>query len=256
MRFNRCLARSCCLAAVALPLSFTAAQAASEGAEWGYEGETGPAQWGGLAEEFATCDQGMMQSPIDLADAGAVGELSLSVDYKAIPLKIRNNGKTVQVDFEPGSRLYSGNDEFGVLQVHFHTPSEHSIDGERFPLTAHFVHTTAYARLGVLGVMYEAGERNAELQKIIDAAADAGAEPTTIDGVTLDPGALLPDSMDIYRYMGSLTTPPCSEGVNWHVLAEPVEVGADQIAAMEELMGMNARPVQPLNGRLLVAPED
>lgn len=256
MRFDRCLSRSFRLAVVALPLSLTVAQAASEGAEWGYQGESGPAHWGGLAEEFATCDQGMMQSPIDLVDAGAVGDLSLSVDYKSIPLKIRNNGKTVQVDFEPGSRLYSGHDEFGVLQVHFHTPSEHSIDGQRYPLTAHFVHTTAYARLGVLGVMYEPGERNAELQKIIDAAAAAGAEPTTIDDVTLDPNALLPDSMDVYRYMGSLTTPPCSEGVNWHVLAEPVEVGADQIAALEELMGMNARPVQPLNGRLLVAPEE
>lgn len=223
--------------------------------EWSYEGETGPANWGGLSTDFAACAEGRMQSPIEIADADAVGDLALSLSYKSGPLEIRNPGKTIRVDFEPGSRMQSGEMTFGLLQVHFHTPSEHAVDGEHFPLTAHFVHTTKFGELGVLGVMYVPGEENAELEKIIDAAGEAGAEPTVVDGVTFDPNGLLPSELAIYRYMGSLTTPPCSEGVHWHVLEQPVEVGSGQIAALEELMGMNARPVQPLNNRLLVAPE-
>ncbi|MGK7296142.1 MAG: carbonic anhydrase [Candidatus Wenzhouxiangella sp. M2_3B_020] len=229
--------------------------AASDSARWGYEGETGPANWGGLSTDFAACAEGRMQSPIDIDEAGAIGDLALSVSYTTGPLEIRNPGKTIQVDFEPGSTMDSGGTTFGLLQVHFHTPSEHTVNGEHFPLTAHFVHTTKYGQLGVLGVMYAPGEENAELQKIIDAAGDAGAEPAVVDGVTFDPNVLLPADLDIYRYMGSLTTPPCSEGVHWHVLEQPVEVSSEQIAALEELMGMNARPVQPLNNRLLVAPE-
>ena len=251
------LSRNSIVALVAaVALASSSAFAASDPVEWSYEGDTtGPANWGGLSTDFSACAEGRMQSPIDISEPGAVGDLALSLSYDAGPLEIRNPGKTIRVDFEPGSRMESGGTTFGLLQVHFHTPSEHTVDGEHFPLTAHFVHTTKYARLGVLAVMFVPGEKNAELQKIIDAAGDADAEPTVVDGVTFDPNGLLPPDRDIYRYMGSLTTPPCSEGVHWHVLEQPVEASAEQIAALEDLMGMNARPVQALNNRLLVAPE-
>lgn len=226
--------------------------------DWSYEGPAGADRWGGLSVDFEMCERGIMQSPIDLGQANATGEVEVSVDWQEGPLTILNNGHTVQANFAPGSVMMSGGKTFNLVQVHFHTPSEHAIDGERFPLTAHFVHASDAGELAVLGVMYVAGNSHSEMQKLVDAAPAEKAAVATVDGVILDPDMLLPESdddMQVYRYMGSLTTPPCSEGVNWHVVPEPVEVGAEQIAAMESVMGMNARPLQLLNGRLLVAPE-
>ncbi|MEZ5560602.1 MAG: carbonic anhydrase family protein [Pseudomonadales bacterium] len=229
--------------------------AADESGAWGYAGATGPEHWGDLSSRYELCKTGLMQSPIDLKQANAVGDLEVSTDWDPGPLVIVNNGKTVQANFAPGSYMTSGGSVFNLVQVHFHTPSEHTFSGEHYPLVAHFVHATDEGSLGVLGVLFEAGEANGELQKIIDAAAAAGAEPETVSGVTLDPNGLLPEEIEVYRYMGSLTTPPCSEGVNWHVVEDVVEASPEQIRAMETMMGMNARPVLPLNGRLLVEPD-
>jgi carbonic anhydrase len=231
------------------------AWAADEAPGWSYEGDTGPENWGELHAAYAACGAGTMQSPVDLGDSNALGEIDVSVDYRAQPLKVANKGKTVQVDFEPGSYMTTSGRVFSLLQVHFHTPSEHTVDGETFPLVAHFVHANAAGELGVLGILYEAGEPNPELQKIVDAADEAGAEAAIVPGVTLDATGMLPDELEVYRYMGSLTTPPCSEGVNWHVVRETVEASGAQIRAFGRLMGDNARPVLPLNNRLLVAPE-
>ncbi len=223
--------------------------------EWEYQGSRGADRWGQLSADFEMCERGIMQTPIDLGNANAQGEVSLDIDWNTGPLIVLNNGHTVQANFAPGSSITSGGKEFSLLQVHFHTPSEHTVDGEHYPLTAHFVHASEAGELAVVGVMFEEGEANAELQKLVDVAPAQERETMTVDGVSFDPAALLPEDMGIYRYMGSLTTPPCSEGVNWHVVAQPVSASADQIAAMEGIMGMNARPVQLLNGRLLVAPE-
>jgi carbonic anhydrase len=232
----------------------TPALAASDGEAWGYSGKTGPEHWGELADEFATCKAGLMQSPVDLPGASVPGEIEVTVDWSPGPLSIQR-GKTIQANFAHGSYMTSSGKVFRLVQVHFHTPSEHTIDGDTLPLVAHFVHASHAGELAVLGVLFEEGDENDELQKLIDAAADAGAEARDVAGVTFDPAGLLPDDMEVFRYMGSLTTPPCSEGVNWHVLEETMEAGAAQISAMEEFMGSNARPVQPLNGRLLISPE-
>lgn len=244
------------LAGAGLSLMLSApAMAAGGSAEWGYSGKTGPDNWGDLSEAYEVCKKGLMQSPIDLAQDSAVGDLEVSADWEAAPLNMFNNGKTVQANFGKGSYMTSGGKVFSLIQVHFHTPSEHTIDGEHYPLVAHFVHATDKGELGVLGVLFEEGDANAELQKLIDNAGDVGAEAEDIAGVTFDPNGMLPDEIEVFRYMGSLTTPPCSEGVNWHVVEDTVEASAAQIAAMEGFMGNNARPVLPLNGRLLVAPE-
>ncbi|GAA0267739.1 carbonic anhydrase [Alteraurantiacibacter aestuarii] len=224
-------------------------------AEWEYEGPHGADRWGQLSRDFELCERGIMQSPIDLGGANAMGEMALDIDWRAGPLTMLNNGHTVQANFAPGSSITSGGKLFNLLQVHFHTPSEHTVDGEHYPLTAHFVHASDAGELAVVGVMFEEGAANPELQKLVDAAPAQEREAMTVEGASFDPAALLPEDMGIYRYMGSLTTPPCSEGVNWHVVAQPVSASSDQIAAMESIMGMNARPVQLLNGRLLVAPE-
>jgi len=227
-------------------------------ADWTYEGPTGADRWGQLHTDFEVCERGIMQSPVDLGKANATGDVEVSLNWQPGALTMLNNGHTVQVNFAEGSTMMSGGKTFNLIQVHFHTPSEHTVDGEHYPLTGHFVHASDEGELAVLGVMYTAGTAHSEMQKLVDAAPAEMADAMLVDGVTVDPNMLLPvndGEIGVYRYMGSLTTPPCSEGVNWHVVPEPVEVSADQIAAMEGIMGMNARPVQLLNGRLLVAPE-
>ncbi|WP_169053609.1 carbonic anhydrase [Alteraurantiacibacter aquimixticola] len=232
-----------------------AASPAIAAEEWEYEGPRGADRWGQLHPDFEMCERGIMQSPIELGQGNATGDIELDVNWSAGPLTMLNNGHTVQANFAPGSSITSGGTVFNLVQVHFHTPSEHTLNGEHFPMVAHFVHASDAGELAVVGVMYEAGDAHAEMQKLVDAAPAETQEATAVEGVTLDPNMLLPEDMAIYRYMGSLTTPPCSEGVNWHVVAQPVEVSQTQLDAMEAIMGMNARPVQLLNGRLLVAPE-
>lgn len=222
--------------------------------KWSYTGKNGPEHWGHLSDDYAACLHGDMQSPIDL-QATTPGEIDVSVDYTTVPLTIVNLGKTIQVNFPAGLHMTSSGKVFNLLQVHFHTPSEHTISGETFPLVAHFVHATDEGVLGVLGVLFEEGEANAELQKIVDAAGDATTEAALVDDVMLDTTQLVPDEIEVYRYMGSLTTPPCTEGVHWHVADEHLEASAKQIRAMTKLMGMNARPLLPQNNRLVVSPE-
>jgi len=238
-----------------LGLAFSAP---AQAAKWTYVGPEGADRWGQLHTDFELCERGIMQSPVELGQANAVADISVSANWQAGPLTILNNGHTVQANFAAGSTMMSGGKAFNLLQVHFHTPSEHTLDGEHFPLVGHFVHASDDGELAVLGVMYTQGAANAEMQKLVDAAPAAKAEAVAVEGVSIDPNKLLPandGAIDVYRYMGSLTTPPCSEGVNWHVASTPVEVSAGQIAVLEGIMGMNARPVQLLNGRLLVAPE-
>lgn len=220
-----------------------------------YGAVRGPENWGQRADKYALCERGDMQSLIDLAGANATGNIALTVDYKVAPLTVSNKGLTIHADFSPGSVMTSGGTKFNLIQIHFHTPSEHAISGKRYPLTGHFVHATDDGKLAVLGVKFERGEANSELAKILAAAPSEESGPVTVSGQTIDPDGMLPDDRAVYRYMGSLTTPPCSEGVNWHVLKEPISASAEQIAAFEKLMGDSARPVRAINNRLVVAPE-
>jgi len=225
------------------------------GPHWGYEGAAGPDAWGDLAAEFNLCKTGHMQSPVDLGGADLTGNFGVKASYKAAPLTILNNGHTVQVNFPEGSTLASGPARYKLLQVHFHTPSEETIYGIHYPMVAHFVHVDYAGNLAVLGVLFEEGAPNKELDKIIRHApvSEQGAQTY---GVTVDPAGLLPDNLAVYRYEGSLTTPPCSEGVRWHVATHRVTAGSAQIAAIHAIVGDNARPVQPRYGRLLVAGAD
>ncbi len=222
--------------------------------EWSYEGATGPENWGSLDEKYELCAKGLMQSPIDLAAANARAEVSVATSYRPGPLTILNNGHTVQANFAAGSKMTSGTKQFNLLQVHFHTPSEEVMHGQQYPMVAHFVHADDDGNLAVLGVLFEIGAANAELAKVIAAAPKTKTDAATVAGVTIDPNKMLPDDLDVFRFQGSLTTPPCSEGVNWHVAKDTVTMSAEQLRAFGGIMGNNARPVQPLNGRLLVAP--
>ncbi len=228
---------------------------AAEPGTYGYGVANGPEKWGQLSDRYALCERGDMQSPIDLAGANARADVELEIDYQTGPLTVSNKGLTVQADFAPGSSMTSGGTAFDLIQIHFHTPSEHAFSGKRYPLVGHFVHASDDGGLAVLGVMFEEGAANGALAKILAATPAAKSGPRTVAGQTIDPGEMLPAGRAVYRYMGSLTTPPCSEGVNWHVLQDPITASAEQIAAFEKLMGDNARPVRALNNRLVVAPE-
>ncbi len=220
----------------------TETEAKTEKAAWGYGEADGPSAWGDLSEEYATCKTGKEQSPIDLPAASDANITQVSVNYGASEAKIVNKGYTVQADFESGFTMTSGETEYGLVQFHMHTPSENTIAGKAFPLTAHLVHATEGGDLAVLGLMFEEGEANPQLQAMLD----------NVDGaVSIDLAAMLPASLDVYNFAGSLTTPPCSEGVNWHVATTPVTASKEQIEALNGLMGNNARPVQPLNDRKL-----
>ena len=223
-------------------------------ADWTYDGATGPENWGTLDPAYEKCATGMMQSPIDLADSNSRGDVSVFTSYKPGALTLLNNGHTVQANFDAGSMMTSGTKQFNLIQVHFHTPSEEVMHGRQYPMVAHFVHASDEGELAVLGVMFHVGDANPELDKIIAAAPAQKRDARTTQNMMLDPNGMLPDDLDVYRFQGSLTTPPCSEGVNWHVAKDTVSMSAQQLSALNGIMGDNARPVQPLNGRLLVAP--
>lgn len=236
---------------------FTALPLAASGAEihWSYEGEAGPAHWGDLAPEFHLCKDGKQQSGIDIPGVSGADDLAhIRFDYKTVPLKIVNNGHTIQVNYAAGSKAMIDGDNYQLLQFHFHTPSEHNKKGASFPMEVHLVHRNAAGQLAVVGVLMKEGHHNDFIQKIWDRMpAHEGEVDVHAD---INAARLLPRERDFFRYAGSLTTPPCSEGVKWSVMAQPIEVSAAQIAQFRAIFPLNARPVQPLNGRPISTNDD
>ena len=249
----------------ALALTAAAAGLAAGTVEWGYHGDVGPENWGFLLDDnghvaFPTCAVGEAQSPVDIRGFSETDDGPLiRFDYGEVPLTVRNNGHTIQVDYQPGSAIRISGDTFNLLQFHFHTPSEHEILGLAAPMELHLVHSRSVGdnvELAVVGVMIEQGDHNAALQRIWDVMpAEEGV--IEVAGATIDADALLPgDTEEYYAYSGSLTTPPCTEDVRWHVLEDTIEASAAQIAEFQAIFDMNARPVQALFGRKISLVED
>lgn len=228
--------------------------AAGAPAHWEYVGETGADKWGGLAPEYELCGAGKMQSPIDLADGFQADGASISLNYGPSALNIIHNGHTIQANFQPGSSMTVSGKRYDLLQVHFHTPSEHAYAGERAAMEAHFVHKSAEGKLAVLGVMMEMGADNAPLESLWKHMPASAGPAQDVAGATIDAKAFFPASLKYHRYMGSLTTPPCSEGVNWFVLDQSVTVGKAQLEKFASAVSANARPLQPVNNRLVLQP--
>lgn len=227
---------------------------AGAGSDWGYQGETGPAKWGSLKPENKICDEGKLQSPFDISATFAAAELpKLDIAYKAMPLELSSSANGVTVAAAAGSTMTVGKDVYELLQFHFHTPSEYHIEGKSFPMALHLVHKRASdGALGVLGVMIEEGAENAVLAPIWKHIPKPGEKAAPKD-MTVDASGLLPEKRDYMRFMGSLTTPPCSEGVNWHMMSTPIQASKEQIAAFTKLFGNTARPLQPANNRLVIS---
>jgi len=223
-----------------------------EGLEWGYEEENGPEQWCCLKDEFAVCEQGRAQSPIDLTGATQARLTPIYFNYQPAPLAIFNNGRTIQVKYTGESCISCNEKRYDLVQFHFHQPSEHTIDGERCAMELHLVHKdVASGNLAVVGVMLIQGdEENAAYQPIFDNLPAEVGDPDPQAAPLFNPADLLPDDLSHYfTYEGSLTTPPCSEIVRWLLLAQPVALSARQLATFGALYDHNARPVQPLNHR-------
>jgi carbonic anhydrase len=238
-------------AAVASSLAAAGTALSQDPVEWSYEGRTGPDYWAGLSPAFAACGEGALQSPIDLRDARRRQAARIETGYRRTALEETNNGETIEVAPERSQELRVGARRYGLLQFHFHAPAEHVVAGEQAPLEIHFVHQAADGERAVLGVLVEEGRRNRAFARVAAAFPDAAGEQSRVDA-PVDLTALLPASRRAYRYPGSLTTPPCSEGIRWMVLARPITVSAAQLRALERIVEGNARPVQPRNGRRLV----
>jgi carbonic anhydrase len=227
---------------------------------WGYVGNTGPENWGRLSSDYQACLAGVEQSPINIGggqgrfDGASVAPIDF--DYRLSPVEFVNNGHTVQVNYAPGSGITIAGKRFELLQFHFHTPSEHAVGGHRAPMEAHLVHKAADGELAVIGVLIEEGPENLALSEFWGLMPTRAGETNHERRTLINARDLLPHGAGYYRYMGSLTTPPCSEGVNWFVMAEPVTASAKQIEQFGRVIGANARPLQPVGRRLVLAPLD
>ena len=216
----------------------------SEALHWSYDGEAGPERWGELGSEFAACAVGEQQSPIDIPSAIAPGPLrALRFDYAPAPATIMNNGHTVQVALAEGaSELTIDGEPYSLLQFHFHAHSEHAVGGRHAPLEMHLVHRAAHGGLAVIGVFLEPGAAHLALSPVFDRMSVVGAEPESLPA-DLDPAELLPTSTDGWAYSGSLTTPPCTEGVKWHLLSSVVEISDTQLGHFTAKHESSRRPL-------------
>ena len=228
---------------------------------WGYEGEIGPEHWADLSPDFATCRDGVEQSPIDLTGATEVrgatlgrrlGETFLTFEQRARVMDIVDNGHTIQVTTDAPVSLGLDGVHYELVQFHFHAPSEHTIDGNYSPLEVHLVHESAAGGLAVIGVLVEDGEHDPIWEPIMGALPDGPDDPRHLEGLDLDMSELRPLPKRYYRYRGSLTTPPCSEGVEWIVMAEPRQISPEQMAEITSHLHDNNRPMQPLGERELL----
>lgn len=228
------------------------AKSGAHNVHWTYEGKEGPENWGKLKPEFAACDTGRNQSPINIETTVKASQKPLKGIQKYTAKDIVNNGHTVQANFKEGNMLLLDDTSFKMKQVHFHAPSENTIHGKSFPLEAHFVHADAKGNLTVIGVMFKEGKANPGLEKLWAQISNEVGDPIPLKA-KVSASEMIPESRDYYRFSGSLTTPPCSEGVRWILMKTPMTASKEQIETFEKAVHHhNNRPVQPLNGRLVV----
>ncbi len=224
------------------------------GVRWGYEGKTGPSRWAKLSKDYRLCGIGETQSPIDIAQISGASVEPIVFDYNLTPLEIVHNGHTVQVNYQPGSGITAGGKRYELLQFHFHSPSEHSVAGRPAAMEVHFVHQSADGELAVVGALIEVGEENMALREPWAIMPKKAGKPRLEERVLINGRDLLPHDTGYYRYMGSLTTPPCSEGVNWYLLTEPISASIEQVRKFAAAVDANNRPTQAINNRLVLAP--
>ena len=234
--------------------------------KWGYGAKNGPAVWGQLNQEYILCGKGTHQSPIDIVNPTPTELPPISYEYHpATGVNIQHNGHTIEVAYPEGSGIQIDGTDYQLLQFHFHAPSEHTVAGKPFDIEMHLVHKSEDGNLAVVGLLIESGRHHPAFDPIWSRLPSTPLETQRIENGVIDldlllmlsPNGQIPDEAvrafpSTYRYNGSLTTPPCSEGVKWIMLTTPVEMSESQIAAFKAIIHGNNRPVQPLNGRELL----
>jgi carbonic anhydrase len=229
------------------------AAVAGAGPHFEYSGESGPDHWGSLDPEYEMCAKGRNQSPVALGHFVEAELAELKVDYTTYGSNVVNNGHTILVNFELGSTITLDGIQFMLKQVHFHAPSEHSLDGKSYPLEGHLVHADKDGNLAVISVLFDEGKSNSFLETVWRSVPEAAGIEASLEGKKVSAAALLPASKDYYRYNGSLTTPPCSEGVRWIIMKSIVQAEKGQFGAFTKFIGFaNNRPEQPLNARVVL----
>lgn len=244
--------RIACMALISI-LWHSAASASEDGAHWDYAGENGPENWGQVDEDFDICHRGKNQSPIDLVADINADVPRLIFDYtKPGMLKEVNTGHAIQENVNPGNyvRLSGVDAVWELKQFHFHSPSEHTVGGRYYPMEVHFVHQDSAGEYLVVGLIFEEGQHNEGMDQLPSFRTARGEDPY---GEPIDYNDLITGSDDYFLYNGSLTTPPCTEGVQWAVLKQPIIASPDQIQHYHDLLGFdNNRPLQPHNARVIL----
>ncbi len=236
----------------------TATPGSARPVHWAYEGEASPKHWGHLSPAYAACDHKAGQSPINITQAGAGSPSPIQLNYTSTSLRIAHhehvidivdNGHTIQVTVDEGSTLTTTKDSYLLKQFHFHTPSEHTIDGRHYPMEVHFVHQSAAGNFAVASALFVEGPANDNLAKLIAHFPKAKGDSLHLPDEKLDLAVHLPANAPAYSYVGSFTTPPCTENVEWFVFRDPITASPDQLKAFADRLHHNNRPVQSTAGR-------
>ena len=238
----------------AATLALSIVSASAYASHWSYEGEGAPEHWGALDEAYKTCQSGMNQSPVNIDSTIKAHLTPLKTHYIDGPVTLTNNGHTIQAVEKPDTAdtIMLDNQAWALQQFHFHAPSENTIHGKKFDMEMHLVHKDAEGALTVVAVMFDKGAANAELDKLWGIMPGQAEQSATLE-TKLDLNKLLPKNKTYWRFSGSLTTPPCSEGVTWIVLKNPMTLSAAQLEKFTHTMHHdNNRPVQSLHGRVVV----
>lgn len=217
--------------------------------QWSYQSDTGPDRWSELDSSFALCNSGKGQSPINLTSAASADLVNPDFHYQSVPLNILNNGHTVQVPYAPGSYMMLEGDRYNLLQFHFHSPSEHAVEGKPWDAELHLVHQNDDGELAVVAVLLQKEDESNLAYRDISNNLPASLGDKVRTETTINAFDLLPSKTTTYQYSGSLTTPPCSEAVTWLVMTEPVSLSKEQLKAYERRLNHNNRPLQVLNSR-------
>jgi carbonic anhydrase len=217
---------------------------------WSYDGKEDPKHWGTLNPEFAACSQGHTQSPINIANAKKADLPALQFNYNAVPLSIVDNGHTVMVNYAAGSTVTVGDKTYALKQFHFHHPSEEHVNGKKFDLVAHLVHTDENGHNAVVAILFKEGTAPSPLLDTLWKNIPPQKEKVVeVSVVSINVKELLPAERGYYTFAGSLTTPPCTEGVTWYVLKTPQSISKAQVEAFSKLYKHDNRPIQPTNQR-------
>ncbi len=221
----------------------------SDSLDWSYAGTTGPAFWGRVNPSYYLCDQGLRQSPIDLRWKKPAAAKKVQIDYQPSLWSIKKTARGLELHIPNGNTLTLNGEKFDLAEVHFHHPSQHTLSGRGFPLEAELIHRNDKGHTAIIGVFFEEGAANTALMQILNRLPTETGLKTAISDVVFQPSWLLPDKRSFYEYQGSLTEPPCYEGVSWMVFNTPLIVAPEQLQTLRSLAPENSRPAQPLHDR-------